>query len=69
MIIADPSFEIDVTNSDPDRSSSPRIRLPPPMRRRQNHTTIPLATDFFNGLLGRGDDLRKGGLNEAATAA
>jgi hypothetical protein len=37
--------------SDPDRSSPPRLRRLRQSARRQNHSTIPLARDFFNGLL------------------
>lgn len=37
--------------SDPDRSSPPRLRRLRQSARRQNHITIPLARDFFNGML------------------
>ena len=51
VVLADPRFQIDVADSDPDRSSPPRIHSPPPKPRQRNHRKVPLASDFFNGPL------------------
>jgi hypothetical protein len=51
VIFADPRLQIDQLNSDPDRSSPPRIHSPPPKPTRSNHRTSPLASDFLNGRL------------------
>ena len=52
MILADPRFQIDVTEQRP----RPLVPAPHPFvsanaQDEENHSTIPLARDFFNSLL------------------
>jgi hypothetical protein len=52
MMQPNSSFKIDVAEQRPDRSSSPRMIRSPTRDKKQNHKPIPVATDFFNSLLG-----------------
>jgi hypothetical protein len=52
MVLADPPFEIDVTEQRPRPLIPAPHPSPPPNATRQNHITIPVARDFFNGVLG-----------------
>jgi hypothetical protein len=51
MILADPRFEIDVTEKRPRLLVPPSVPSPPPIRKRRNHIEAPQTSDFFSGLL------------------